>query len=201
MANGQFIIPGSLLEAEKAPEASIQPDPQPSDLIAAAPLTPEVQPTQFGFIKDIETRLDSYRETALAIEATKRPWLRSMKSLVLTPKPPLAELIEKESIIGGSLFQKQEPQHELRFWSEGQEWFFGWTNGKDVSITNSTVHYQVSDSHIQKLYQGRVADFAPGEQAHFIQAVTAYEKAVVQQLYPFDQVIQELSNDDLSLAA
>jgi hypothetical protein len=185
MANGQYVIP----EAESTP--------QPDVLISA----PELQPTPYGFIKAIEGRLDSYRETALAIEDTKRPWLRSMKSLVLTPKPPLAELIEKESIIGGRLFQKQEETHDLRFWCEGREWFFGYNSGKDVSIVDTTVHYAVSDDSIEKLYQGRVAPLTPGEHEHFVEAVQKYETAVVHELYPFDEVIQELSKDDFRLAA
>jgi|GEM_PF-6562450 len=215
MANGQFTIPEAFrqpapepdrnYEAQQTEAFSVQPDIQQS--------TPETHPTPFHFIKEIEDRLDSYRYTAIEIEEAKRPWLKSMKSLILAPKPIMAELIEKESIIGGQLLQKIDSHHELRFWSEGHEWFFGWTDGKGVTITNSAVHYQVTDSHIQKSYQGRIVPFAPGEEEYFINAVQAYEHAVMHELYPFDEALIELmaksdyniddlaNKDDFDLAA
>jgi len=119
-----------------------------------------------------------------------------MKSLILAPKPLMAELIEKESKIGGRILQKQDPTHDLRFWSDGREWFFGWSDGKGVSIVDSAVHYQVSDFNIQKSYQGRVVPFTPGEDTYFINAVQAYEHAVRHQLYPFDDALIELTAKD-----
>lgn len=177
MANGQFIIPGSPSEVQ-----SLEPQQY----------TPEAQPAVFAFIKDINGRLESYRDTAVAIEEAKRPWLKSMKSLVLTPKPYRAELIDRESVIGGRRFQKQDPEHDVRFWEEGGEWFFGYSDGKGVTLNDSTIHYEIYDDHIKKSYQGRVVPFANGELEVFTQAVQSYEHDVVHELYPFDEAIQEL---------
>jgi len=213
MANGQYNIP----EAFRQPAPEPYFEPQQTESFSGQPdiqqPTPETRPTPFHFIKEIEDRLDSYRYTAIEIEESKRPWLKSMKSLILAPKPIMAELIEKESKIGGRLLQKQESSHELRFWSEGHEWFFGWTDGKGVTITDSAVHYQVTDTYIQKSYQGHVVPFSPGEEEYFINAVQAYEHAVMHELYPFDEALVELmakndysfddlaKNDDINLAA
>jgi len=203
MANGQYIIPAAFQEPA-APEPQPQPEPSYEAQQAAAfsarldaqQYTPETQPAAFQFIKDIENRLDSYRYTAIEIEEAKRPWLKSMKSLILSPKPLMAEFIEKESKIGGRLLQKQDSKHELRFWSEGHEWFFGWTDGKAVSIADSAVHYQVSPTNIQKSYQGGVVPFTPGEGAHFVNAVQAYEHAVRHELYPVDDTLVDLYTAD-----
>ena len=190
MVNGQYIISGAFQE----------PKPQPS--FETQQYTPEIHPAPFHFIKEIEDRLDSYRYTAIEIEEAKRPWLKSMKSLILAPKPLMAEFIEKESKIGGRILQKQDPSHDLRFWSEGHEWFFGWSDGKAVSVVDSTVHYQVSDFDIQKSYQGHVVPFTPGEDTYFVNAVQAYEYAVMRELYPFDNALVELTTqEDFRLAA
>jgi hypothetical protein len=215
MADAQYAIPEAFRnpqsQPEQTPEAkpaaafSLQPDAQLS--------TPETHPKPFHFIKEIENRLDSYRYTAIEIEESKRPWLKSMKSFIIAPKPLMAELIDKEAVIGGRLLQKADPTHDLRFWSEGHEWFFGWTDGKGVSIVDSAVHYQVTDTSIQKSYQGHLTPFTPGEETYFINAVQAYEHAVMHELYPFDEALIELmakneydisdlsKKDDLDLAA
>jgi len=210
MANGQYTIPEAFRKPEPQPELQPQPQPNYEAQQAAAfsarldtqQYTPETHLQPFRFIKEIEDRLDSYRYTAIEIAEAKRPWLRSMKSLILAPKPLMAEYIEKESKIGGHLLQKQDTSHELRFWSEGHEWFFGWSDGKDVSIVDSAVHYQVTDSYIQKSYQGRIVPFASGEEEYFTNAVQAYEHAVRHELYPFDDALVELTaKEDFKLAA
>ena len=60
----------------------------------------------------------------------------------------------------------------------------------------------MTDSFIQKSYQGRIVPFTPGEETYFINAVQAYENAVRHELYPFDEALVELSaKDDFGLAA
>ena len=202
MADAHFNIPDTFRGPSSQEEAQPQPTYEAQHAAAfsarldAQHYTAETQPAPFHFIKEIEDRLDSYRYTAIEIEEAKRPWLKSMKSLILAPKPLMAEFIEKESKIGGHILQKQDPAHDLRFWSEGHEWFFGWSDGKGVSISNSAVHYQVSDFSIQKSYQGRVVPFTVGEDTYFINAVQAYENAVRHELYPFDDAIVELNTKD-----
>jgi hypothetical protein len=202
MANGQYTIPGAFQEPTPQLSSEAEQFAGSSTRPATEQRTPETQPAPFHFIKEIENRLDSYRYTAIEIEEAKRPWMKSIKSLILAPKPIMAELIEKESKIGGRILQKQDPAHDLRFWSESHEWFFGWSDGKNVSIVDSAVHYQVSDFNIQKSYQGRVVPFTPGEDMYFVNAVQAYEHAVMHELYPFDEALVELSaKDDYDLAA
>jgi len=217
MADAQFAIP----EAFRHPEPQPQPEQNYEARQAAAfsarldtqQYTPETHPKPFHFIKEIENRLDSYRYTAIEIEDAKRPWLRSMKSMIIAPKPLMAEFIDKEAAIGGRLLQKQDASHDLRFWSEGHEWFFSWSDGKGVTMVDSAVHYQVSDINIQKSYQGHIVPFTPGEEAYFVNAVQAYEHAVRHELYPFDDALVELNSksdydfddlakkDDFDLAA
>jgi hypothetical protein len=208
MVHGQYTIPEGFIEPVIQPQVEIQqpevvpPQPEVLPHTEAPQVSPEINVGPFRFIKDIEDRLDSYRFTAIEIEEAKRPWLKSIKSMVISPKPLLAELIDKESKIGGRLLQKQDQTHNLEFWSEGHEWFFGWSDGKNKKIENTTVHYQVTDSFIQKSYQGRIVPFTPGEETYFINAVQAYENAVRHELYPFDEALVELSaKDDFGLAA
>lgn len=191
MANGQFVISGIHAEAEQAP---VVPDVQQQ-------FTPEVQPAPYTFVKDIEARLESYRETAVAIEGTKHKWLKSVKSIVLTPKPVIAELIEKESKIGGRLFQKQEPTHDLRFWEKDGGWYCGYSDGANVKLEDSTIHYEFTHDTVEKLYQGRPTPFVPNEKENLIHATQAFEQAVVHELYPLDETLQELKKDDFGLAA
>ena len=217
MADAQYAIPNAFRQPEPQPQPETTNEAEQAAAFSARldvqQYTPENHPQPFHFIKEIENRLDSYRYTAIEIEEAKRPWLKSMKSFIIAPKPRMAELIDKEAVIGGRLLQKADPTHDLRFWSEGHEWFFGWTDGKGVSIVDSAVHYQVSDTSIQKSYQGHLTAFTPGEETYFINAVQAYEHAVVHELYPFDEALIELmakneldgaelsKKDDFNLAA
>jgi len=193
MANGQFVISGIHAEAEQAPVISVEPITQQ--------YTPETQPATYAFVKNIEARLESYRETAVAIEETKHKWLKSVKAIVLTPKPVIAELIEKESKIGGRLFQKQDPSHDLRFWEKDGGWYCGYSDGGQVKLEDSTIHYEFTQETVEKLYQGRPLPFVPYEKENLLHATQAFEHAVVHELYPIDETLQELKNDDLPFAA
>jgi hypothetical protein len=208
MANGQYTIPESLRASE--PEVfSDQPveaiEVQQTADVAPQPeiqsYAPELQPSNFTLVSQIKARLDSYRDTAITIEESKHKWLKSMKALVLTPKPISAELTEKESIIGGRIFQKPDSKLDVRFWEKDGGWFYGYTDGKNIKLEDTTIHYEFGPNGVEKLYQGRSVPFVPGEEAHLILAIQTFEHNVVHELYPIDDVLQELKKDDLGLAA
>ena len=81
------------------------------------------------------------------------------------------------------------------------EWFFGYIDGKNIKLTDSTIHYEIFDDHIKKSYRGAIIPFAPGELEILLQAIQSYEHDVVHELYPLDETIQELKKDDFGLAA
>ncbi len=201
MANGQFIIPETPSTTPTEPTYETQQAEAFSAHIDAQHYTPETQPGMYHFVKEIETRLESYRETAVAIEENKHKWLRAVKSLVTTPKPIVSELIESESKIGGMLFQRQYPHHDIRFWEKDGGWFCGYSDGAKVKLEDSTIHYEFSEYAIQKMYQGRTIPFVPGEETNLLNAVREFEHAVVHELYPFEEALQELKKDDVRLAA
>jgi hypothetical protein len=201
MANGQFIIPETPPELTSAPTYETQQTETFSAQLDAQRYTPETQPGMYHFVKEIEARLESYRETAVAIEESKHKWLRSMKSLIITPKPILPELIESESKIGGMLFQRQHPSHDIRFWEKDGGWFCGYSDGANVKLEDSTIHYEFSDTNIEKMYRAKTVPFVPGEESNLLKAVKEFEHAVVHELYPFDDALLELKKDDVDLAA
>ena len=218
MANGQYTIPGGFSEPAPQPITQtqqtespfVQPVAQPETPLFVEPIvaaeqlaTPERTYGRYHFVKETEDHLDSYRYTAIEIEEAKpKGLLAAAKLLMMTPKPAMSDLIEKEKEIGGRLLKKENQTHELGFWSDHHEWFFWWDDGKTKDPENSTIHYQVFEDFIIKSFQGRVAPFADGEEARFLSAVTAYENAVRHELYPFDEALVELSSkDDFNVAA
>jgi hypothetical protein len=201
MANGQFTIPESQPTTPVEPIYEAQQTAAFSARMDARQYTPETQPTAYHFVKEIEARLESYRASAIAIEESKHKWLRSVKSLIITPKPIMAELIESESKIGGMLFQKQYPHHDIRFWEKDGGWFCGYSDGAKVKLEDTTIHYDFTDTAIQKMYQGRTLPMVPGEESNLLNAVREFEHAVVHELYPFDEALLELKKDDDRLAA
>ncbi len=196
-SNGRYVIPG----APQEPTYETQQAAAFSARLDTQQYTPEINYGPYHSLMEIAKRLESYRETAVEIEQSRHGWLKAAKSFVIAPKPILAELIEKESIIGGRLFQKINPTDEPRFVCEGGEWFY-WPNGKDTSAVESALHYEVEENTIQKSFHGRVTPLTLGELETFVQATREYEHAVAHELYPFDEVLQELlTKNDLDLAA
>jgi len=217
MADAQFAIPEAFRKPEPQPQPEQTYEAQQTAAFSAyldsKQYTPETQPQAYHFVKEIEDRIDSYRYTAIEIEEAKRPWLRSLKSLVIAPKPLLSEFIERESIIGGQLLQKVDAAHDLRLWYATKDWFFGWSDGKVVMMVDSAVRYQFTDEQVYKSYQGRPIPFTEGEEARLLSVIPSYEAAVRHILYPFDDALIELNSksdydfddlakkDDFDLAA
>lgn len=148
-------------------------------------------------IKEVENKLDSAHETALAIEAKSHPWLKTVKSFVLAPKPPLAQMIEKEGVTGGMLINKLMAEQgmtshvQYRFFCENHEWFLYPANDPD-----SAVHYQVTDTEIRKSYRGHLVPLDPGEDVTLRRLAPAYYQAVIEEHYPFEAILTELMSPE-----
>lgn len=182
MVNDQYSIP--------------QPTPKSSES-AYFQLTPERETGPYWGIKEIESRINSYREAALATQRPPKKWLGG---LVLMPshQPTVASLVEKESEVGGSLFG---PGH--KFWldvestkgfAEGvSDWYHMQPNPNDPK-NPIVLRFQTTANSIHKLYNG--IEYAPTVQdlEIFVQAVEAYSRAILP-LYPLDYAIEELSNE------
>jgi hypothetical protein len=201
MANAQYSIPESFLNSEPAPSFEAQQADAFSAQLDAQHYTPESMPSTYGFVKDVSARLNSYRNTQIALEEKQHRKLKAVKALVITPKPVLAELIEKESVIGGKMFAKPAENIENRFWEQNGGFYYGYTDGKNIKLEDTVLHYEFSDETIEKLYQGRSIPLVPHEDENVIKSILTFEQQVMHELYPFDEVIQELSKDDFGLAA
>lgn len=218
MANGQYTIPGELAEPEQTAvfstqldvlhytpqsqpeayhavqEALSQFEPQPSNL--------EAEHSVFDSFKPMSERLVSYRNTAVAIEQNHRPWLKAAKALIITPKPVLAELVEKESIILGRLVQKQSPDQENRVWVHEGDLYYGFRNKKkNILLKDTTVRYQFHKEMPEKLLGGRAVGFANGELENLSQLIPLIEPTLLHEMYPVDEALADLKKDDFRLAA
>jgi hypothetical protein len=201
MANAQYSIPESFLNPEPAPSFEAQQADTFSAQLDAQYYTPEAMPSTYGYVKEVCARLNSYRNTQIALEEKRHKKLKAVKALVMTPKPVLAELIEKESVIGGKMFAKPAENIENRFWEQDGGFYYGFTDGKNIKLEDTVIHYEFSDEAIEKLYQGRPVPLVPHEEENITEAIMTFEQRVMHELYPFDEVIQELSKDDFGLAA
>lgn len=163
--------------------------------------TPESQPEVFRFIKDIESRIESYRETAEAIGAKKPVFYRALPrldSLLPLKKTPFSKktLIDKEAVIGGNLFTKRPGTASQRFWYHGRydsrypdqgEWLF---ESVDTNGHENVLRILTTGAGIEKLYHGRPVPFTAGEIKTFINATERYEDAILEE-YPVDAALQE----------
>ena len=227
MANGQYSIPEAFQESAPEPSheaqqtevSSIQPNTQPhTPETQAAPYLIQMDAQQYGpeilqspvasikeLTEQLSDRLDSYRSTAEVLERNNRPWLKAAKALIISPKPVLAELIEKESIIIGKLVQKQSPSQENRIWIHDRELFYGYIDRKNhITLEATTVRYYFNaHNRFIKLFNGKDLPFVPGEIENLAGLLPVIEHSVMHELYPIDEAIDELvhDEDDFKLAA
>lgn len=219
MAHGQYVIPGTPIEPEQLAPFSTQldvlqytPESQPAAYEAVydnlkqfevQQPSPELKESVFGSFKSMSERLDSYRNTAVAMEEMNRPWLKAAKALIINPKPLLAELIEKESIILGKLVQKQNPNQENRVWVHEGELFYGFADKKNnILLDDTTVHYQF-DEHgaAWKSFQGNHVPFVSGEYENLARLIPLIEPTLLDGPYTVDGALEDLKKDDFRLAA
>jgi hypothetical protein len=220
MANGQYSIPGTLAEPEQPAVFSSQfdvlqytPESQPAaygavyDMLTqfeTQPPTPEVKQSVFSSFKPMSERLVSYRNTAIAMEEKKQPWLKAAKALIITPKPILAELIEEESVILGKLVQKESPDQENRVWVLEGDLFYGFSakdKKKNISLDQTTVRYLFNEEYVTKLFFGKSVPFVNGELENLAQLIPLIEPTLLHELYTVDEALEELKKEDFRLAA
>lgn len=175
MANDQFQIPNS-------PEHSLHEALRIADSFT---YTPELQPEAFQFIKDIEARIQEYRDTAVTLEAKNVPWRRALRSYVRSPKSPIERLVEKEAVIGGGLFKKAPTVSHQRFWFHDEhrgkgDWFF---ESIDINRQATTLQFQTTSSTIEKLKDGAPVPFSDGELEALMEVPALYEAAIVKDIY------------------
>lgn len=193
MAKDQFIIPGSQNETSPLNEALRIAD--------AAQYSPETQPAAFGFIKNIEDKIDSYRETALELGIVKKKmWVRAIEPFVVNTKSPHDQLIEKESRIGGTLYPSIP---DARFWLNKRHeedpagvrnWLFSYTNPQTKQLEAIVYQTKPGGEAIEKVYAGLPRPLTDEEAKNFVDAVQMYKQRVRHELYLLDDVIEELSD-------
>lgn len=192
MANDQYKIPTSIY-AE--PEVLVER--------VENTLVPEHEATPYEHVKEIEATIFSYREAAQALDKPQRyQWIRSLVSFALPKHHTITELIEQESQIGGALFGPGQ-----RFWLDAKssntvyqnnitDWYHLQPNSANPK-EEIVLRFQVTPYSIHKLYDGREYELTIQDLERFVDAVDAYKDAVLP-LYPLDQAIQELKDDDRS---
>jgi len=206
MSNGQFNIPDSFRgptpELQNTPSYETQQVAPYLIQMDAQHYGPEVLQTPVASIKELtdqlSDRLDSYRATAEVLERRNRPWLKAAKGLIIAPKPMLAELIEKESIIIGKLVQKQGPHQENRIWIQNRELFYGFVDKKNhITLEETTVRYYFNmHNRYIKLFNGKDIPFVRGEIENLAGLLPMIEHSVMHELYPIDEAIDDLVHDE-----
>lgn len=160
--------------------------------------TPETQPEAFQYIKDIESRIRSYRDEAVKAEVKKSFVQRAMRSYAFgfTPKSPLETLIDKEAIAGSTLFKNDTTPGTVvsrRFWYHDEhrgkgEWYF-----EEYTAQKRTVlQFQTTASSIEKLADGVPVPFTADEFEMIAQLPALYEQKVRKDVY---------GKDDFTVAA
>ncbi len=206
MPYDQFHIPSTpeQLPTHHVSEAT-QPLLEALRIADAVQYTPEVQPEPFRYLKAIESRIDSYRETAIAVEARRIALPVTLRYLIGGAvghiKSPLEKIVDKEAVVGGGIFQRPPQVVSQRFWYQGQhhgkgEWYY---ESVDAAKRTTVVHFQTTPTTIEKLVQGAPAAFTQGEAEVIALAPKLYERAVLDQLYPIDAVLQD--DDEIKIDA
>jgi len=185
MVKDQYQIPQNYSE----PEIRAQID--------AIQLSPEVMMAPYQQIKNIEEKIFSYREAALAVEKKPKGWLGR---LVFTQHPQtIQDLIEDESKLGGQLFGEgnkfwlDAKTNDTVFQNDVADWYHVQLNPANPKRP-TVLRFQTTPHSIHKLYEGR--EYAPSIQdiETFVKAVQAYDSAILS-LYPLDSTINELQQD------
>lgn len=199
MANDQFQIPTTHLQNTTAPEAaaSIQ---APVYSMESSQRSPEKQPVLYEHLKAIERKIDSYRETAIELDKTRKPdWRqRVVEPLVgVRPLSPIDKYIEKERTIGGA---KVFPSVQgAEFWLhkpvegdvETRDWYFTYPSPSQVPGEVSVIRYQTTPYSLHKIYGGLEYPLSIQETQNFQQAVVRYTQAVREELYPLDDALED----------
>ena len=189
MANDEYQIPKNYSEPEIRAQLDAIDYIQPS---------PEREAAPYQGIKDIEARIFSYRKAALAMEKKPKGWLNG---LVFRPQNnTLRDLIDEESKLGGALFGEghkfwlDTKSNETVFHNDVTDWYHLQANPADPKHP-IVLRFQTTPHSIHKLYEGR--EYAPTVQdlEIFVKAVQAYDAAILP-LYPLDQTINELQQDN-----
>lgn len=170
--------------------------------------TPEKQPGAFQFFKERENRIFSYRDAALALNQERNKGVLSAFGW-RRPSMQMADLIKRESQIGGELYGTgRGTQEGWRFWLEHKgtsqyvtqnnigDWYFTrpiqYADGTTAEVV---LHYATEPSEVVKLYDGKPYPLSIAELETFCQLVDRYEAAVRQELYPLDDSIHDLENE------
>jgi hypothetical protein len=191
MDNSQYHIPDTYSQSEPAEDLFASLDKQQ--------YTPETQPAAFKHLKDIEAKIHDYRLTAIQTGQANidRPWLRAMGAFK-QKRVTIDSLIEAESHRGGALFGEGH-----QFWLHTQsahpmeqdksDWFYR-RNSLASNVPSHTIHYQITEHEIHKLYNGRPVPLEAEEQAHVGNVIVQYEKNI-RPLYPLDGTLADIQDE------
>ncbi len=159
--------------------------------------TPDVRQSPFDFIKKIEDRVDSYRDTALELAVLKkRSWNRMVGPLAVSSRPALDRLVDQESHIGGQRAFKDIAG--ARFWldkrperteGEARDWCFSYPDPLTGELV--VLRYQTTSQSIYKLYKGIEYPMTIEEIQNFSRAVAVSVQAIREELYLLDDAIED----------
>jgi|GEM_PF-3814920 len=200
MANDQFHLPGQHGPLQEALNAA--------DSFQYAQ---ERKPELYKNLEAAAERIHGYRRTALEIESTREPGLIESAFGIKRPKVTLDRLINQETYIGGEAWGEGN-----RFWlsHKGSSSFSphsrvdDWYHVRDIydpatgrKISETVLHFEVHPTHVNKLSEGRPVPLMVEELETLIRAIELYEQRVRERLYPFDQelfdLLEENDNDTL----
>ena len=198
MREGQYQIPQTSMLHAGGPESEVNNKnallyQQQAELLASQDKEASYGAEAMSELRSREGRIDWYRHEALhtPVEVS-----RSLGGKILTlitgergVQPTMTELLEKESLAGGELFQVTS-----RFWlhpstgghDDTRDWYFNFHN----TAGEYTIHYQTSSQGVFKLYNGKEYAFTDGELERFVAASSAYEAAIVKDVYQREPVVR-----------
>lgn len=189
MVKDQFIIPGS-------PESS--PLADALRIADSSQYTPENQPAAFHLLKTLESKIDSCRETAIEMGEKKSVWSKAVEPFVINTTSYEDRIIERESRIGGTLYPSLQ---DARFWlhkrhkedrPDVRSWYFSYVDG--MTGQRHDIVYRTTPHALYKNYAGLDRPFPEDEQRNFVNATMQYAAKVRQEMYPLDDMLEELQS-------
>jgi hypothetical protein len=169
--------------------------------LEAARSNPELLKAPFKFVKDLESAVFSFRETALALQQHDK----KMKTPQL--EKFYETLIEREAFVGGRMYYPEDAKDkdiQIRFWlgvkgaspisDQTADWYF--ETYPHYPQFRKLTHYQTTPQQLYK-YQddGRSYPMTIAEIEQFLKSTYHYTYEVLERLYPFDATRVELLND------
>lgn len=162
----------------------------------------------FKVIKALENTIFDRRATAVAIEQANGrvktiPYLNMQVHLPARSKEAIyQELIEKERLIGGAIYQNGE-QGGYGFWldykgsslvsNDVADWHLEIPNTADPKNPYG-VHIETTDWHLKKFHKdGKLYPMTIQDIERFVPAVYLYARETLK-LYPFDQNFEDILN-------